>query len=164
MSDDVESTPEGSDGEYSLDSENQPGAEDGLDVRGLDDPLDEGYSPPEKPSRAMRYGMTAEDQRDGESLDEHLAEEEPDPSAEVAFHDDPQQAAPADEDLSDSVDEIDEFDNEVGDERTGRLLSPDEGVDEHRTHQEVAADVGIDGAGASAEEAAVHTVPEGQIP
>ncbi|KQS00229.1 DUF5709 domain-containing protein [Williamsia sp. MIQD14] len=166
MSDDVESISEGSDNEYSYDSDDQLQPEDTLVDRGVDDILDEGISPPEKPSKAMRYGVTAEDQREGESLEEHLAEEVPDPAAEVTFHEDsaPKPAVPADEDLSDAVDEIDEFDNEVGDDRAGRLVSPDEGVNPHTTHQEVASDAGIDGAGASAEEAAVHTVPEGQIP
>ncbi|MGU3293077.1 DUF5709 domain-containing protein [Williamsia sp. M5A3_1d] len=171
MSDDIESIAEGEGNEYSYDSEDQPGAEDGLDVRGLDDPLDEGYSPPEKPSPATRYGITAEEQREGESLDQHLAEEVPDPTTEVAFHDDVAPRVPAnDEDLSEDIDEVDEFGDdatitgEVGDERSGRLISPDEGVNPHITHQEVASDAGIDGAGASAEEAAVHTVPDGQIP
>ncbi len=34
-------------GLYSVDDEDQPGAEDFMLDRGLDDPLDEGYSPPE---------------------------------------------------------------------------------------------------------------------
>ena len=44
---------------------------DNLDDRGVDDFLDEGYSPPEKPSHVTRYG------EDEETLDERLAEEEP---------------------------------------------------------------------------------------
>ncbi|MBJ7288708.1 DUF5709 domain-containing protein [Williamsia sp.] len=155
MSDDVDSTPEGSDGEYSLDSDDQLQPGDTLDDRGVEDILDEGYSPPEKPSKAMRYGVTAEDQREGESLDEHLAEEEPDPAAQINLHDDPPAPDP------DGVpDDIDEYDNEVGDERSGRLLAPDEGVDAHLSSQETAEDVGFDGAAASAEEAAVHVVPD----
>ena len=40
------------------------------------DPLDPGYNPPDRPSHSWR-GDTAEEQREGESLDQHLAEEEP---------------------------------------------------------------------------------------
>ena len=42
------------------------------------------------------------------------------------------------------------------DERTGRLVQPDQGLGEDTDKQELAMDVGIDGAGASAEEAAMH--------
>ena len=41
-----------------------------------EDPLDAGYSPPDRPSHSWR-GDTADEAREGESLDEHLAEEEP---------------------------------------------------------------------------------------
>ena len=42
------------------------------------DPLDRGVAPPERWSAGMRYGVTAEEQEEGESLDQLLAEEEPD--------------------------------------------------------------------------------------
>jgi len=48
----------------------------------------------------------------------------------------------------------------VGDERAGRLVAPDEGVREDTEKDLDAQDVGIDGAGASAEEAAVHVIDE----
>jgi hypothetical protein len=48
----------------------------------------------------------------------------------------------------------------VGEDRTGRLLAPDEGAHEDVEPDLVAEDEGIDGAGASAEEAAVHTIEE----
>ena len=41
-----------------------------------EDPLDAGYSPPERASHSWR-GDTADEAREGESLDQHLAEEEP---------------------------------------------------------------------------------------
>src|ERR1700759_1545514 len=41
-----------------------------------EDPLDAGYSPPERESHSWR-GDTADEAREGESLDQHLAEEEP---------------------------------------------------------------------------------------
>ncbi|MFC9679484.1 DUF5709 domain-containing protein, partial [Streptomyces sp. NPDC056948] len=52
------------------------------------------------------------------------------------------------------------LDNEVGDARSGRLVAPDEGAHEDEESALVAMDVGIDGAAASAEEAAVHVVDE----
>ena len=98
MKDDVESIAEGSDGEYNYDPDDQLQPEDTLDDRGVDDILDEGISPPEKPSPATRYGMTAEEQREGESLDQHLAEEEPDPATEVAFHENSAPRVPENDD------------------------------------------------------------------
>ena len=47
-----------------------------------EDPLDAGYSPPDYEPHATRYGTTAEEQWEGESLDQLLAEEEPDVSAD----------------------------------------------------------------------------------
>lgn len=44
--------------------------------------------------------------------------------------------------------------------RSGRLVAPDEGAHEDEEEALVAMDVGIDGAAASAEEAAVHIVDE----
>lgn len=109
--------------------------QDNLDNRGVDDFLDEGYSPPERPSHVTRYGD------DRETLDERLAEEEP----EVW-------------DVEESGDYVD--DGEVGDQRAGRLVDPNGGIGEDTDAQLVGEDVGIDGAGASAEEAAVHVIPD----
>src|SRR5690242_19578934 len=71
-------------GEQSVDDEDQPGAEDWMLDRGLEDPLDEGYSPPEHEPAHLRHGVTREEMREGETLDERLAEEvpEPDPYAD----------------------------------------------------------------------------------
>ncbi len=51
-------------------------------------------------------------------------------------------------------------DGEVGDRRAGRLVDPDQGLGEDTDSELVGDDVGIDGAAASAEEAAMHVVPE----
>ncbi|MFD5544778.1 DUF5709 domain-containing protein, partial [Streptomyces sp. NPDC127079] len=51
-------------------------------------------------------------------------------------------------------------DAEVGDYRAGRLLAPDEGTHEVTESDLFASDRGLDGAGASAEEAAMHVIPE----
>jgi hypothetical protein len=122
--------------------------EDSLLDRGVDDVLDEGYSPPEKWSPAERYGNTLEEQRQGESLDQRLTQEEP------------EESDTSDEPPSESDEFLD--DGEVGDERAGRLVDPDEGVGEDVEKELLGSDVGIDGAAASAEEAAVHVVDEGE--
>jgi len=43
-----------------------------------DDPLDRGVIPPERWSAGIKFGSTADEQESGESLDQLLAEEEPD--------------------------------------------------------------------------------------
>jgi hypothetical protein len=48
----------------------------------------------------------------------------------------------------------------VGSERAGRLVAPDEGLGVDVDSELFGDDVGIDGAGASAEEAAVHVVED----
>jgi hypothetical protein len=131
-------------GGYSVDDEDQPqGDGDSLtDNRGLDDPLDEGYSPPEKWSVAEGYGNTPLEEELGETLDMRIAQEEPEP--------DPY--AEEDDDFLD--------DGEVGNARAGRLVAPDEGAHEDEDAELYAEDAGIDGAGASAEEAAMHVVED----
>ena len=95
-------------GDYSVDDEDQPqGSGDSLtDDRGLRDPLDEGYSPPEHWSAGQGYGNTPLEEEMGETLDQRLAQEELEPDPYVA-------AATEDEDLDD---------NEVGRRRAGRLV------------------------------------------
>ncbi|WP_020109526.1 DUF5709 domain-containing protein [Nocardia sp. 348MFTsu5.1] len=148
-------TQEGSTGEYSLDEGNQLQPGDTLDDRGVEDVLDEGYSPPERPLASERFGMTAAEQATGESLAQHLAEEELDPSA-LAYQPD----AAKDDWRSDESDYDAEFPtgNEVGNLRAGRLIAPDEGGVIHDVQERVATDAGIDGGGASAEEAAMHVI------
>lgn len=99
-----------------------------------DDPLDAGYSPPERESHSWR-GDTELEALEGESLDQKLAEEEPD-------------VTDADLDLADQ------------DPRAGRLVAPDEGAHPDEEADEIATDVGRDGQAASAEEAAMHILDE----
>jgi hypothetical protein len=129
-------------GDYSVDDEDQPGAEDLLLDGDLTDEADRGYSPPEKYSAAQGYGNTPLEEELGESLDQRLAQEEPEPD-------------PYDEKAVDDLQ-----DGEVGDQRAGRLVDPDEGLGEDTESDLVGTDVGIDGAAASAEEAAVHIVED----
>ncbi|MFR9797867.1 DUF5709 domain-containing protein [Streptomyces sp. MS06] len=124
-------------------------AEDTLEDDGVDDPLDRGWSPPERPLAADHVGVTAEERRRGETLDQRLSEEVPDPSV------------PDGDGIGDCAGTDGEpLDNEVGGVRSGRLVAPDEGTHEDEESALVASDVGIDGAAASAEEAAVHIVDE----
>ncbi len=109
------------------------------------DELDRGYSPPEKPSGALRYGTTPVEELEGETLEERLEQEVPE--------EDPYEAAAAED-----VKDLD--DGEVGDERAGRLVDPDADAGVESEQGMVGDDAGIDGAAAGAEEAAVHVVPE----
>ncbi|HEY3611539.1 MAG TPA: DUF5709 domain-containing protein [Pseudonocardiaceae bacterium] len=133
---------------------------DTLDNTGVADPLDEGYSPAERPWAVDDWGTTAREEATGESLDGRLARELPD----VGYVD------PLDEgdglgDAADSDGEL--IDDEVGEVRSGRLVSESYVADDAASvggpewdGDLLAVDVGIDGAGASAEEAAVHIVAE----
>lgn len=56
------------------------GAEDFDEDRLQLDPLEEAMDPPERWSAADRYGITAAEQRDGESLEQRLDQEQPDPA------------------------------------------------------------------------------------
>ena len=140
---------------YSVDDETQPqDTGDSLvdSDRGLADPLDEGYSPPEKWSAGQGYGNTPLEESMGESLDQRVEQEVPET--------DPYGAAEAEDVDAD----VERPDAQVGDERAGRLVEPDEGVRTDAEKDLVAEDVGIDGAAAGAEEAAVHVVDEDDLP
>ena len=115
--------------------------EDTLDDRGVEDVLDEGYSPPEREPDHLRHP------EGGESLERRLDVETPEVWSGAQDE--------ADADIVDG-----DVGGEVGARRSGRLLAPDEGSHEDVDAELVAEDEGIDGAGASAEEAAVHTIEE----
>ena len=133
-------------GDYSVDDEDQPSNLEDLGGSDVEDELDRGYSPPESYSAAQGFGNTPYEEAVGETLDQRVAQEipEPDPyvEAESVSLDDPM------------------LGGEVGDARAGRLVAPDEGLGEDTEKDLVADDVGIDGAAASAEEAAMHVVPD----
>jgi hypothetical protein len=114
------------------------------------DELAEGYSPPERAQATEGWGTTARETAEGESWEGRLAREVPD------------LADDADDDgLGDSEDSDGELvDDEVGDVRAGRLVASDEGFGADTDEELHAADAGIDGGAASAEEAAVHVIDE----
>lgn len=114
---------------------------DGLDpIESLsgDDPDEAdqtGYNPPDREPYNLSRIPTPFEEQQGESLDEQLAEEEP----EIWDKD---------------VDDLE------GEPRAGRLVAPDEGAHEVIDADEIAEDVGTAGFGSSAEEAAMHIVAE----
>jgi hypothetical protein len=101
---------------------------DGLLGGDPDEPMQTGYSPPDREPHNLRDGLTAAEEREGPSLDEQLAAEEP---------------------------EVTGVDDEP-DPRAGRLVAPDEGSGIDEEAEEVAEDVGPAGYASSAEEAAMH--------
>ena len=110
----------------------QLSSDDTLIDRGVEDLLDEGYSPPDR-ERSNRFGETAWEEARGESLDQRLAEEEPE------IWEEPERGARQPD-------------------RAGRLVEDDDALDGHRPNDTFAADVGLAGGAASAEEAAMHIV------
>jgi hypothetical protein len=109
--------------------------------------LDTGWSPPERPWAVDDWGTTEAEESAGESLAGRLARELPDGAADDG------------DGLGDSSDTDGELlDDEVGDERAGRLVAAGDGGTEDTDDELWAQDEGIDGAAASAEEAAVHVV------
>jgi Family of unknown function (DUF5709) len=123
-----------------------------------DDPLDRGVAPPQRWSSVIRNAG------DPESLDELLAEEEPDPALDLDEDEDVPEGRAADGGDEDD-DEADEYVDGLllddgPDPRAGRLVAEDEGAHPDDEEDLVARDVGIDGGAASAEEAAMHVVED----
>lgn len=148
---------------------------------------DTSWVPDDRPSHRTDFGNTLSEMREGESLDRRLGEDEPDvlerelgdPVDQVlgrpVGEDDPNweesdeaRTATASE-LEDP--EVERLVTEAGgdtdvpaaeyaeqDPRAGRLVEPDEGLESDTEKDMIAYDAGISGAGASAEEAAVHVV------
>src|SRR6478672_4288864 len=109
-------------GDMSVDDEDQLQPGDTLDDGDLEDVLDRGYSPPDRAPKGYDDYPTEAERLQGESLDEKLAEEEPDvdPYAEADAEDDEDHE---DENALDEQLGLDE-----ADARTGRLVQPDEGL------------------------------------
>jgi Family of unknown function (DUF5709) len=137
-------------GDDDVDGGGQLQPADTLIDRGVDDTLDEGYSPPERPYPPSAFALT-------ETMDQMVSEEEQDPASRlnVLFDEREQQRA-------DEAEREAEFPErrEVGGARAGRLVAPDWGFGEDTEAELVAQDVGISGGAASAEEAAVHIIDD----
>ena len=128
-------------GDYSVDDENQLQPGDTLDDRGVGRPAGRGVLTAGEVVGRGGLGNTADEALQGESLDQRLRQEVPDV--------DPY-----------AVDGENVGGPEVGSDRSGRLVAPDQGLSEDDEKDLVAEDIGIDGAAASAEEAAVHVVED----
>jgi hypothetical protein len=116
--------------------DNQLPGEDTLSDRGVD-PMDEGFTLPERDRPTVsHWGETPWEEARGETLDQRVAQEEPE-----VWEADPAPDAGREPD------------------RAGRLLEDDSAV-ESGGNDQFAVDAGIDGGAASAEEAAVHVVDE----
>ncbi|HET6876980.1 MAG TPA: DUF5709 domain-containing protein [Jatrophihabitans sp.] len=121
-------------GEAVEDAENLDPIED-LTGDDPDEIMQTGYNPPDREPHNLRDAPTPREEREGESLDQKLAEEIPDVSPE----------------------DVDTADAEP---RAGRLVAPDEGAHPDEEKDEIAQDVGPAGYASSAEEAAVHIQEE----
>lgn len=115
-----------------------------LDDPDLADQLDEGVSPNEQPWGTDAWGTTPAEERTGQPLAGRLRREDREGDAD--------DSGDGLGDASDTDGEL--WDDEVGEARSGRLVLREGGEDFF------ADDVGVDGAGASAEEAAVHLVDD----
>lgn len=124
--------------------------EESLDDEELGDDVDgPGYSPPDRPLESLGWGITAYEAGTHEPFARRLARELPDFGT-----DDPGDGLG---DTSDTDGEL--IDDEVGYYRSGRLIwQPQDSTDP--SSDLLATDVGIDGAAASAEEAAIHIIPD----
>lgn len=148
---------------------------------------DTSWVPNDRPDKRTDFGTTLTEMREGESLDMRLSEDEPD-VLERELGDPLDQIDPPRGDLIDTDEtvnaraataadlddpEVEELiadaggDTEVPSDdsaeeqpRAGRLVEPDEGLESDTEKDMIAYDAGISGAGASAEEAAMHIVDE----
>ena len=150
---------------------------------------DTSWVPDDRPSKRSDFGNTLTEMREGESLDQRLSEDEPDllerelgdpvdqilgqragisddpnfeenPDARLATEadDDPEVRRLLVEEGGDTDVPAASFDEQQP--RAGRLVEPDEGLESDTEKDMIAYDAGISGAGASAEEAAVHITEE----
>jgi hypothetical protein len=126
--------------ENDLEDDGTLDASDTLDGDPGDDPLDAGIVPPDRWSAGEGFGTTLSEERAGESLDQLLAQEEPEPDP-YAEEDRPQEAP---------------LGSDYAEPRAGRLVAEDEGAHPDTEPDLIARDAGIDGGAATAEEAAVH--------
>jgi len=108
------------------------------------DVLDTGVDAGEGYRGANRFGTTWQEERSGESLDQLLAEEEPEQTVHGVWTDE----------------EVPSDDDRTGFARSGRLVAPDEGSQPDREGDAVAFDAGVDGGGAAAGEAAMNETDE----
>lgn len=113
---------------------------DSLIDRGVDDVLDEGYIAPDRWSPAQSFGNTSAEMRQGETLEQRIKQEAPEPVQSEQPH-------------WNAAGES----REVGKVRAGRLMDVRAAGGADAT---LGIDVGYSGGAASAEEAAMHVIYE----
>lgn len=116
---------------------------DSLVNRGVADVLDEGYTAPEGWSPAQRFGNTPAEMRQGETIEQRVKQEVPEP--------DPDQQSDGERWNKDGDR------RQVGGERAGRLMGVQGPGGRQHT---LGVDVGYSGGAASAEEAAMHVISD----
>ena len=155
-------------GSYSLDDEDQLQPEDtlteGPDTGGVEDVLDRGYSPPDSARSPHLWGTTAAEQAQDETIDQRISQEVPDPDSAYGAPDN-ESGLDSDRVGGDDPDGIAAREDwlggaEIGTARAGRLVASDEGAHGDDDAEAWGRDVGVDGAAASAEEAAVHVIDD----
>lgn len=150
-------------GSYSVDAEDQLQPEDTLD--GSQDPLDRGYTPPDRLHGSLAWGTTAEEQAQDETIEQRIRQEVPDPDTaygapdnESGLDDEPQFVGGDD---PDAIPAEQDFLGSEG-QRVGRLVAPDEGLGED-TESDAIAREGSPTSQDSPEEAAMHYVDQDEL-
>lgn len=128
------------------DQDEQLTQQDTLISRGVEDPLDEGYVAPDHWSPAQGFGNTPAEMAQGETIEQRIKQEEPE--------EDPKK-------LTGPWNPTGEK-RQVGGRRAGRLINVDGDMIDVEA-ESIAADVGIAGGAASAEEAAMHIIDKNEI-
>jgi hypothetical protein len=131
-------------------------------------PSDRGLEASDRPLGAEKFGTTPAEEREGESLDAKLAQDEPDLDAHDPVEDivaaDPSTFGAAAEEadeavLADAYGDTRPITLDVADDPVGRLVEPDEGAHPDTEKDAVATAAGDEG-DLSAEEAALHVVDQ----
>jgi hypothetical protein len=104
--------------------------------------------PGDRPIESTEFGMTAYEERHGESLTGRLAREEPDVLTDESIAEPPS---------SDDQNPDTPYGQDRG---VGRIVDDDEGAREDQTAEVIAHDVGTDLGGYSSEETAMHIDPD----
>ncbi|WBQ04494.1 DUF5709 domain-containing protein [Kribbella sp. CA-293567] len=146
-------------------------AYDDVDSARIADGPDPAALPADHPIASLDYGTTPREASTPEPLDDRLAREEPDltaeplePAEDVTGISDVD-VLPASDDLSDlNADQILDSDDPgrtagIDEDSPGRLVAPDEGAHADQEGTAIATGAGAAGGGLSAEEAAMHEEP-----
>ncbi|MEO7071321.1 MAG: DUF5709 domain-containing protein [Nostocoides sp.] len=138
---------------------------DGVDRDELQDSSesdDESVSPPDMMPRATEWGTTAEEQQQGETINQRIAQEVPDPDSAYGAPDNESGLdgpAPVGGDDPDAIEASDDWlGDDAGDGDAGRLVSDDAGERSDIDAQDWGTDIGADGGDESPEESAMHVV------